>query len=116
MNKNAETTPPELETVELNLPVKAEYGVYDTSSDYGKKMVNYGSKIEESSYTPLTNGTYICFPSKKLTNSMRIDERNLVDCWHLNLKESSVISLCTTYLTSLRVLCLMRTKINILLT
>ena len=64
MNKNAETTPPELETVELNLPVKAEYGVYDTSSDYGKKWLIMEVKLKKVVTLLLQTVLIFVFPLK----------------------------------------------------
>ena len=70
-----------------SMPVKAENGVYDTSGDYKKETVSYGSGYSNS----LADGTKYSFAEKKLKNVTRIEERNLIHCYFLNLDESSVL-------------------------
>ena len=68
-------------------------------------QVNFG--VEFTTETMKFNdGSTITFTDNKLENTDRIDERNLVYCQYLNLRESSIIDLCTLHLVNLRVLML----------
>ena len=97
------------------MPVKSpDVGVFDTRADYNVKIVSHGSFI--SGYKPLADGTNISVAENRLKGFTRLDERNLINCQQLNLDDSSLTSLCTTYLSHLRVLSLHGTKIRSLQT
>ena len=99
------------------MPVKSPAGnVFDTREDYNVKVVSHGSRIWESRYKTLVDGAKISFASNILEGFTRLDERNLVNCQQLNLADSSLTSLYTTYLSNLRVLSLFGTKIRSLQT
>ena len=57
------------------------------------------------------DGSALTFTDNKVENTYRIDERNLLYCWYLNLGESSIIELCTLHLKNLRVLILSKTRV-----
>ena len=86
--------------------------IFDTGADYNMKIVSHGSEIEEDDYKPLADGTKISFPENTLKGFALLDERNLINCLQLNLSYSSLTSLCTMYLSNLRVLRLSCTKIR----
>ena len=59
------------------MPAKAESGVHDTSGNYKKDNVSYGS---DWSGTTLADGTKFSFDENRLKNVTSIDERNLIHC------------------------------------
>ena len=99
------------------MPMKSlDVSVFDTRADYNVKIVNHGSKIGKNRYKSLTDGTNISVAENRLKRFAGLDERNLINCQQLNLDDSSLTSLCTTYLSNLRVLSLYNTKIRSLQT
>ena len=100
-----------------NMPVKSPADdIFNTSADYDVKIVSYGDETYENYYDPLTDGTKIDFTDNILKGFARLDERNLMNCQQLNLDSSSLTSLCTIFLSNLRVLSLVETKITSLVT
>ena len=99
----------------VGMPVKSPADdIFDTRRDYDKKVISHGSSLNHN--IPLSNRAMISFVANKLVGFTQLDERNLVYCEQLNLNYSSLTSLCTKYLSYLRVLSLYKTKITSLLT
>ena len=94
------------------MPVKANAGTHDTQDMYKVQNVSYG--YEKTAY--LVDDTEIPFADNELTTATSVDERNLKHCCYLNLNNSSIEKLDTTYLTGLLVLNLSWCKISELCT
>ena len=62
----------------------------------------------------MPGGANVMFENNALLTSRRVDERNLLFCHYLNLRQSSIISLETTHLRNLRGLILNWTAIDTL--
>ena len=97
------------------MPLKSTGHILDTQNVYKKQKISYGFWYKGQDLY-LSDGTQITFDSNKLHIASRFDERNLVFCKQLNLQNSSITSVDTTYLSSLCVLILYRTRIDALST
>ena len=60
----------------------------------------------------LDDGSDLIFSDNKLDNADKIVEQNLFYCQYLNLRESSIIELCTLHLGNLRMLSIKKTRIH----
>ena len=95
------------------MPMKpANAWVYDTSADYRKLRVSYGTSVQSTLL--LSDGTNTKFDANKLADYAYLQEENLIHCKYLNLKESSIRRLGVRYLTELRILVLWKTEIRVL--
>ena len=96
------------------MPIKPSgVGIYDTSEDYKMERISHG----DGYYGPnLLDGTNAKFSVNRLTKYPSLEEKNLVYCKYLNLGCSSIVKLDVKRLTSLRILILRVTRIQVLQT
>ena len=67
----------------MSMPVDASYGVYDTKQCYKLDKINLGT-----AHNTELNGAAIQFEEVLVEDYDEFDERNLVFCCYLNLRNS----------------------------
>ena len=95
--------------VNVMLPLTAPNKVYDTGNYYQQKIVSLGDYLANK-----FDGIELDFISNRLKRVQCIDERNLIHCQYLNLRNSSIQTLDTQPLCALRMLIISGTNIEML--